>query len=395
MIPLLRYLLGRMLTLPVRLGDDLAAALEMPRWRGRMAMGLLLAFLAVLAAPGLPLGPYRRYVLERVRDGLAPWILLLFACFMAVGLLAFLLTRRGGASRERLVDRILVAALTVPAFAGLAWSALPWIESPSLRSLRLVHASLLEVAEVDLFWRIGGMPLPKDRGAYMEDCVQTLDNVIVLRADGARRKVFAEPVTDLQDFLVLHEMVLVTAGSALWRTDADGGRVKLADLPGTGFRFGQRVDRNGLSSRILVFGNVGARGLLFDLTRDGRCQKLAEVEGVITAAAGAYDQAVIALGDRLVLLALGSEPGLLFQAPAGSGPFVSVLARAMPDGNPADVLWLAATRDGVFALRQGGSCLALAGLGGELRSAEDQGLDAYLYDAPRHAAVRLDFPGFP
>ena len=351
-------------------------------------------------SPYLGFNLYHSLILKHARlcvlsGALIALIMLVLSC-----LLVFVM-------KERLWLWFFGLGVSLPILGGIGAAILLFSEAPALRDLDIVHAPHLAVETIEAFSFAGSVPLCQTSGAVMvtEDAfyIQTPDNILAigdlgwlhhvtsLKTKGDRKFVSSKPIKELYDFLALPGMVLVIAGDKLLRTDQSGKLADMAVLPGPGFQFAQRIAQHGLSSRILVFGNVDDRGLVFDLKPDGDYTKVADVKGHVTAAAGAFGSTALAVDNRVLLLTPRFEPSIVFVAPQGVGPITSILGRIQPEAQPDDVLWLFATSDGVFAQQNGVAYLAVAGMGGQLRAHDTDTLCAYLYDGPRRAAVTLSF----
>lgn len=381
-------------------GDLLADTAQIPRSRGRLAVFIVVVMVVIAVLPHLGFSPYQVLILKRARLCILSGLILALVALVLSCLMAPIV-------KERFLLWFFALGISLPTIGGIGAALFLCAEAPALHGLDIVHAPHVEVSVLEPFSYVGSLPLPRASGAVMvtEDAfyVQTADNVLAignlgllhrvtgLKTEGDRQFISAKPIRALHDFLALPRMVLVIADDQLLRTDGAGGMEKIATLPGPGFRFGQRVAQFGQSSRILIFGNVGERGMVFDLKPDGDYTKVAEVRGTITAAAGAFGSTAVAVEDRVVLLTPRFEPGILFVAPKGVGPIYSIQGLIGPEGKADDVVWLFAAADGVFALEDGAAYLAVAGMGGALRAHATNALAAYLYDGPRRAAVQLSF----
>jgi hypothetical protein len=377
-------------------------ATELSRLTGWLWISFIILSLFVIVTPWLPISDYHYYVFGKARSQFIPWLFANVWVIMLFGLIGTVIhgvIRRVFWKTDR-GDRIFVWILALGMMSvtgfGLFRAFKIIAEAPPEQRLRIAHESVVDVEEIKALRAFGGIELPSERTALMKvgslDYILTPDNVVAVQDysayfDESRSRVFKNPVKDLTDMLVLPNMVLVVSGRTLGRSDGEGEFAKVADLPVEGLRFGQRIGINGQASEILLFGRAENAGVVYGLKPDGQYLKIAELDRPVTAATGCFESTVAAVGDKLYAFVPGREPMLLFKTPLASGDIVSVLADSGTEAGGC--MYFVATADGVFALEGGVAHILIAGIGGELRSANESPFGAYLADARRHAAVHF------
>ena len=292
---------------------------------------------------------------------------------------------------DKLRNGVLLVAICAPTLAVVfvilmkAWFL--FLHAPSTSNFRVTHLDAVDIQE---FSMIGAgaysfnRPNARVVGAYLA----VKDNVI--EPGLPVRQVFAEPLGSVDDIEISQGTLFVVTGRNLLAVIDKKLVKRIAELPLPGMRFGRRVYPGGLMPELLLSGNDGTGGHVYELYPDGTNAKLADTGAYIVGAAGCMDTTVVAYAEHLVQLSPGYYPRLLFRAPQSSGPITSIAARLAKGGEAADCLWLVATRNGVYAVQDGAATLLIAGFGGNLSVGEKR-MAFQLTDPQRNGSIEVTF----
>lgn len=283
---------------------------------------------------------------------------------------------------------VLFSVLPIGVVFGLMNALFLFLHAPSTSDLRVTHLDAIEIHEVPIIGA-GAYSYNRPNARVVGNYLAIKDNVIRLGLPVGL--MFAEPLSTVDDIEASNDNLFVVAGRDLLAV-TDGPVVRrIAELPIPGMRFGRRVYRGGLMPELLLSGNDGTRGYVYEFYPDGTYVKLADTDANIVGAAGCMDTTAVAYREHVVQLRPGYHARLLFRVPQSSGPITSFAARLATGGESADCLWLVATRNGVYSIQDGAASLLIAGVGGNLSVNEDKTLGFQLTDPNRNVSLQISF----
>lgn len=269
------------------------------------------------------------------------------------------------------------------------------VSVPDPHDLDFVHVNIARVEISPLIRNLGSYSLDRPNAHLSGGYLAVGDNVVWLGAFPAPR-LFSSPIAPVSDIHLRGNKLLIVTGDDLIRVGDNETGELLAHLPLAQMRIGLITEPGGFATPLLLAGNDGAIGYVFELYGDVHYTELLKADEPVVGAAGCIDDTAVALADRVVLLRKGFKPRLLLQLPQGGAPITSVFARIIGQSNSPSCVWLIATKNAVFADQGGIATLLIAGLGGILSDdgdpasgPDDGNVHFYLTDNERNTAVQV------
>jgi hypothetical protein len=367
-----------------------------------LAAACLFATLTILLAPTFSSDPVALPALSDARGTLGMVLgnnFTVLAGWLVLALIWTLIHKLGG--RVTLpswinFNYVFLAPFVLWNVLGIGYAFLQFLAAPKGQQVRFTHLGAVHIHSLGFVSWTGPAFLANNHQRVVvndsftphDGFVALKDNVMWISARN-HQLVFPQPIAEVGDIHYREHTLLIISGDRLYSVhDNDSNVAWVAQLPIEGMRFGQRAKVLGLGadSALLLTGNKGENGAVFELRATGEYSKLADTEQKVVGAAGCSTKTAIAFDNEIIQVEPGYKPVTIFRVPQGVGPVTSVLARY-----DKDCIYLVAVRDGVFLIQRGAAYLLVAGLGGNLFAPEDTLYDFVLTDPVRNAAVIVRF----
>ncbi len=299
--------------------------------------------------------------------GLLP-VVFVFGIILS-GFLTLILRR----SSERVLKIYYFGLLPGAAATVIAVGLLRFLAATPLEDLPVEHVAAVNVATSPLILNLGPYTLAQPDASVSGNYLATGNNVVSL-ASFPPQKLFPRPIEHVSDLYVRGSALMVISGRRLFVVNQDSTYSVLAMLPFDGMKIAPMIDIAGLKTPILLWGNNSGKGYVYELDADETYSEIARTDEPISGSSGCSDATAVAFSDRVVFLAPGHYPRLLFRLPKGAAPITSVLARSIVDADTS-CAWLIATENDVYEIEDGPAVLLIAGVGGILSNGGERESD--------------------